>query len=295
MNSNMTTDTFQKSLKPMAVEEFIDVIFFRRLAHRLVPYLIKVGLTPNQITTISLAWGLGGAYCALQQNFVAAALFIIVAIVFDCCDGQVARLTGQVSPFGRVLDGFFDLLWVAALWLGIFFSGYLEAVGLPTMKWFMYIGGASMVLHCWSFDGVKVKYLEVIEPQFSEKAPTSADGWRQTKEHFRSGHPILALLALIMWFQAYFFIELAQKRQRITLTEIQRRDARTTLDPIIKAWTWLGEGHHNALVVLGLLLTPITPLVLFAAFVIIAVPMNLWWFAVIWRWSRAYKAVCQSK
>ncbi len=291
----MTNETtFQQSLKPNAVEEAVDYYFFRRLAHVLVPQLIRLGLSPNQVTFISLLWGLCGAWAAYQQYFLVSALLIIVAIVFDCCDGQVARLTGQTSPIGRAMDGTFDLIWVTSLWLGIFFSGYVQKSKLPGMSAFMYLGGAAMIIHCWAFDGIKVKYLELVEPDFSEKSVSTPIAWQMMKAYFRKGMLVHGVLAFCLAFQTYFFIDGGTQRKRFEPSARQREKIRAQLEPIMRFWTWLGEGQHNTLVIIGLLFAPLTPLVLYAAFFIISILMSLWMLVGLMRWTRLYGAIQKS-
>lgn len=286
--------TFQKSLKPSAVEEAVDYYFFRRLAHVLVPHLIRLGISPNQVTFISLLWGLCGALAAYQQYFFISAWLIIVAIIFDCCDGQVARLTGQSSPIGRAMDGTFDLIWVTSLWLGIFFSGYVQKSNLPGMGGLMYLGGAAMIIHCWAFDGIKVKYLELVEPDFSEKSVSTPIAWQMMKAYFRKGMLLHGVLAFCLAFQTYFFIDGGTQRKRLEPSALEREKIRAQLEPVMRAWTWLGEGQHNTLVIIGLLFAPLTPVVLYMAFFTISILMSLWMLiGLIW-WARLYGAIQKS-
>ncbi|MFM9371247.1 DUF5941 domain-containing protein [Streptomyces sp. Da 82-17] len=69
------------------------------------------GLTPNQVTTASLATALIAAGCAAtgtRLGFVAAGVLLILSFVLDCTDGQLARYSLQYSTMGAWLDATFD-------------------------------------------------------------------------------------------------------------------------------------------------------------------------------------------
>ena len=72
---------------------------------------LRIGLTPNLITAISLAVGILAGLLILTGNaagWIAAALLLQLALVIDCMDGEVARFTRRFSAFGGWLDGIGD-------------------------------------------------------------------------------------------------------------------------------------------------------------------------------------------
>ncbi|MCT9077715.1 CDP-alcohol phosphatidyltransferase family protein [Streptomyces fulvoviolaceus] len=69
------------------------------------------GLTPNQVTTVSLLTALIAAGCAAtgtRVGFIAAGVLLIASFVLDCVDGQIARYSLQYSTLGAWLDATFD-------------------------------------------------------------------------------------------------------------------------------------------------------------------------------------------
>lgn len=86
----------------------------------LVRLFIKIGVTPNMVTTIGLLGQIAGAafmvwagYLSSQgQNpyevFTWGGVIIIAFSVFDMLDGQVARLGNMVSKFGAMYDSILD-------------------------------------------------------------------------------------------------------------------------------------------------------------------------------------------
>lgn len=283
-------DTFKKSIKPLAVEEFLDYFFYRRLAAFLVPTLIRMNLTPNQITTLSLVFGLIATFCIFKFWFVWAALMTIVCIVLDCCDGQVARLTGKTHPLGRVLDGFFDAVWMAAMWSTLYFCGYFQMWNI-SVAWLMPLAGASTLIHCWRFDAVKVHYLEYTEAHYHEGDLDVSSAAKLMKSEWKAGRYFWACLALGIMFQMYFFVRGSGKKQKYNFSERQRVIVRQKMDPIVSHWSYLGQGHHNTLVIFGLLLAPWTPDGFLSAFWMISVPMNLMWLFCEFRFSAVKRSL----
>jgi len=274
----------------MAIEELLDYYFYRRVAHLIVPIFLKLRFTPNQITTLSLIVGLIGAFFAYRGMFILSAMFILVAIFFDCCDGQVARLTGKSSPLGRVMDGLFDALWVTALWLGIFKSGYFSNLGINIFP-LMLFSSISMIIHCWRFDGIKVQYIEKCETEFYEGDLDFPTAMALFKKEMRSFSFFSAFLALAIAFQMYFFGRGSAKKSTKVLSADKYQENKKILEPVINLWSFLGEGHHNTLVIIGMLLTLVSPYFLMAAFWFILVPMNLWWFYSEYQWRRGLNII----
>ncbi|PWK07473.1 CDP-alcohol phosphatidyltransferase family protein [Tumebacillus permanentifrigoris] len=71
----------------------------------------KMGLHPNHMTLISLVLGLtacGFFYEGSTLSLILGAVILYVSYVLDWCDGQLARYTGKMSPFGGWLDQMCD-------------------------------------------------------------------------------------------------------------------------------------------------------------------------------------------
>ena len=65
---------------------------------------------PNTITCMSLVSGCIATVVALQGNLLWAAIWIIIAAVFDFLDGFAARLLKAYSPMGKELDSLSDMV-----------------------------------------------------------------------------------------------------------------------------------------------------------------------------------------
>ena len=84
--------------------------------------LLKTSLTPNQITLLSLGFGLLTGYLFSRGGYffsLTAAGCYQMAVVLDNCDGEVARAKNMRSKFGGWLDIVCDILTDIALFLGV--------------------------------------------------------------------------------------------------------------------------------------------------------------------------------
>lgn len=129
-------EQYRSSLKSMDTEETFDLIFYRPLGYAWALLAKKLGITPNAITIASIFLGVGAGvlfyFNDLWLNLLGVVL-LIWADSFDSADGQLARMTGQYSRLGRILDGLSGDFWFAAIYIAIcirenvtseFFSAY---------------------------------------------------------------------------------------------------------------------------------------------------------------------------
>lgn len=79
---------------------------------------------PIAVTLMSIIIGCSSGWFFYQDsivmNVIAVAL-VILANMFDCADGQLARMTGKCTAIGRILDGFASDLIFLCIYLGIAF------------------------------------------------------------------------------------------------------------------------------------------------------------------------------
>jgi CDP-diacylglycerol--serine O-phosphatidyltransferase len=65
---------------------------------------------PNIFTTMNIFCGFYAVVAAINGNFIAAPIAILVAVVFDILDGKIARATNTTSRFGVEYDSLADLI-----------------------------------------------------------------------------------------------------------------------------------------------------------------------------------------
>jgi archaetidylinositol phosphate synthase len=100
-----------------------------RLIHYIDPVsrlFAKIGLTPNQLTFISLLFGIASAALyGLQYVYLAAAMLLLSGL-FDFIDGGVARINGKASKFGAAIDWIIDKYVDCLVLLGIGLGGLAD-------------------------------------------------------------------------------------------------------------------------------------------------------------------------
>ena len=90
---------------------YLWALFFRRLhVHPIAVTLLSI--------VIGCASAIFFAYDDLRYNLIGM-FMLIWANWYDCADGQLARMTGQKTLVGRVLDGFGGELWFICIYIGI--------------------------------------------------------------------------------------------------------------------------------------------------------------------------------
>jgi phosphatidylglycerophosphate synthase len=118
--------------------------FDRRVSLQISRRLAPTGVTPSQITLLSVAIGLCGGAFFLSSHWlwqtVGALLFLLHSIV-DGCDGEVARLRFQESRYGGLLDFWGDNVVHVAVF-GCMAAGWALS---SAARWPLLLGAAAIV------------------------------------------------------------------------------------------------------------------------------------------------------
>ena len=120
-----------------------------------VRVLIKIGLTPNGVTTIGLILNIGVAIIFIvgaeegnrgDLSYVGwAGALILFAGLFDMLDGQVARLGNMASAFGAMYDSVLDRYSELIMFLGICYYLVAHHYFLSSLFAFIAMIGSMMV------------------------------------------------------------------------------------------------------------------------------------------------------
>jgi phosphatidylglycerophosphate synthase len=87
-----------------------------------VRLLYPTSVTPNQITFLSLIFGLASAYfyvSGIPDALVLGAIFLYGKVFLDNVDGNLARVRGKTSRFGRFLDSLADFLVTVLVYIAV--------------------------------------------------------------------------------------------------------------------------------------------------------------------------------
>lgn len=110
------------SYKSIDTEEPFDKIFTKPLGYLFTRFFIHIKWTPNMVTILSMFIGVIGGVLFYPDSFgwnLVGVLLVIWANILDSTDGQMARLTGQRSALGRILDGMSSTLWYIAIYIAL--------------------------------------------------------------------------------------------------------------------------------------------------------------------------------
>jgi archaetidylinositol phosphate synthase len=111
-----------RSRKTKVAQELICERVYRPLAHVVVLVLLPVRVPPPFVAAAAGATGIAAAVQLAQGRLLLAAILLQAKTVLDNADGQLARLSGRVTAFGRYLDSELDLFVNAALFAGVAFA-----------------------------------------------------------------------------------------------------------------------------------------------------------------------------
>lgn len=157
---------YRKSLKPPETEELINQLFNRPLAFLAAKVLQKLKATPNFVTLLSLLCGVSSGFIFSRGRYpdiMWASLLLQFMIVFDCADGQLARLTNRSSKLGRILDSLADLATHCSVYWGVAIGLYRHTgTALPFVL--ALSAQISMYLHMAFFDHFKSVFITIARP-----------------------------------------------------------------------------------------------------------------------------------
>jgi phosphatidylglycerophosphate synthase len=205
-------DAYFHSLKPLEVEEPIDVWMHRPPAYVLARILMPTPVSPNLVTVGSIVLGLA-AGAAIFANFkwhlqLAGAL-IFSSAVLDCCDGQLARLRKSSSAFGRMLDGVADLV-VSTVVVGG--GAWLVMRKYHDPAWVFVVAGVLTVttivtgsFHTTMYDQFKNVFLRMTHPSYRE-----GEDLEVAERRFHEQRPQMSFGFKLAW-GIYFFYMRSQK------------------------------------------------------------------------------------
>ena len=112
----------QDTLKSQDTEEWIDLVFYRPIGYRCALFFKKINITPNTVTILSILLGLAAGVFFYFSNIglnLVGMFLLIWANLYDSTDGQLARMTGQFSHLGRMLDGAAGIFWFISIYAAI--------------------------------------------------------------------------------------------------------------------------------------------------------------------------------
>ncbi len=277
----------RQGFKPRDVEEPIDYYWHRPLAGLLVQAIEHWPVTPNQVTLasgfVSLLAGLVIGLGAWFGAWLAAigGVLLLVSIVLDCADGQLARIRGIASPVGRILDGLIDAVAPLSVMHGMAF--FLVHAGFPyRLVWPIgWAAAASLIWHAQIYDVQKNIYLHCSRPDFSLGGATllTPEDMRAFEREFEEkgerGYAFL-MRVFVRWTQPQMRAMAPWLDPvRCPKNEAERVLYRAMFRGPMAVLAWLGFGTHLFVLTLAAWIAPAEPRVIWLAWAVMLGPMNL--------------------
>jgi CDP-diacylglycerol--glycerol-3-phosphate 3-phosphatidyltransferase len=136
------------------IRDLLQKIIYKTI-HPFVKFLIKIGFTPNMVTTVGLLLNIVVAVVFVlgaeegNRNDLSylgwSGALILFAGLFDMLDGQVARLGNMTSTFGALYDSVLDRYSELILFFGISYYLVSHDYFLSSLFSFLALIGSMMV------------------------------------------------------------------------------------------------------------------------------------------------------
>jgi len=151
--------------KAYQMEEFLDIIFFHPLGLAIAKIARKLRLMPNQITYVSMFVGIvGGLMLASIKTAYIGFGFLVLSSVLDSADGQLARMMGNGTLKGRILDGLIGYFMFTSSYLGltILYISVPDNLGLKFMVPIVLAGGINSALQSSLYDFYRTCFSQIV-------------------------------------------------------------------------------------------------------------------------------------
>ena len=254
-------DEVLSTIKLIDIEERFDIYFSRFCGLYFAKAAKWLRLTPTNVSLISLViGGVGGGLLYFQDQLgivILGGVLVVWAGILDSADGQLARMTGQSSDIGRVIDGLIDNLVFVVCYVG----GSLYFV--PEYGWWIFaLTMATGYAHSYKaalYEFYKSEYLLLVGKSQTGCIPLSVDEIKPTGDKWY--HKIIDSI------NRNYTGKQIRLTNRTTEERVKMRELSSTIsnafDPLyVKLnykllfwWAWLGGSntHRNTAILFALL------------------------------------------
>jgi phosphatidylglycerophosphate synthase len=235
--------------KGAAVEEWLDLRFFRPIGIRIARALEPTEISADQVTLWSILIGLLAGHLFLYRdpsvNAIGFVIFI-VSDIFDSADGQLARLRGTSTPLGRTLDGLGDHVRFVNLYVHLAIRFAMAGAHWPALL-LCVAAGVSHSFQSSAVDFIRNAYLSIGEGRGKVDLPEDlpAAGTGTLFERFGAW-----VYDGYVRRQLWLFprtLELLRVLRRVEVVASFRAAYRERQQSLLPLCTWLGQNIRFAL------------------------------------------------
>ena len=130
-------EKYYQTLKSVETEDWLDFHVIRPICYYCAKAFAALHVHPNTVTILSMVFGAGSSVffahgCMYYEDMkglgfnLLAILLLMIADILDCTDGQLARMTGQKSRLGRILDGVAGFTWFTPIYAALVYRFYIH-------------------------------------------------------------------------------------------------------------------------------------------------------------------------
>jgi len=245
---------YKNSLKMAEAEEVIDLVLYRPLAFLVVISVYNTKIKPNHLTLTAMVMGiLGGCLYSIGSHLtcIAGAIFYLLFNIFDCSDGQLARIKKNGSAFGRLLDGVADYIAAIAIFTGIAI-GYSNKPGQPSLLVFLLaLAGISIIVQESLVDYFRTRFLDIVLER--------KDTYNEELEEYRNEYEIIKNEKGKWFYKTIVYIYLTYSKIQESLTFRRKKPKIIKATPedyfdrnriIIRFWVFMGPSAKITTLVL---------------------------------------------
>ncbi len=181
------------SFKSLDTEETLDLWTNRPIGYAWALLFQRLGVHPNVVTLLSIILGIAAGVMFYFPDMTHTLLgigLLMWANHYDSADGQLARMTGKKTLWGRMLDGFAGDLWFISIYFFICLRLMPQPIPFwPDKQWGLWIWllGAYAGLKCHTDQCRLADYYRNIHLYFlNGKAGSELDNFKQQREAFHA-------------------------------------------------------------------------------------------------------------
>jgi phosphatidylglycerophosphate synthase len=246
-------------MKPKGMDGPIDLFLYRPIGFAIAWVLSFTRTSPNAVTIISAVMGLASGLCALggtTQAFLLCAIFFQISNCFDCADGQLARMTGQYSPEGRILDGLSDYFVNICVYAGVLMGLIRAGRSNDSVIVLAIAGGAATIVSCMYYDRAITRFAAFLRGSAEDEVDIAAKARVRAAESRGAARLLWRIYAFYVRLQSEGELRAARGHKGMSgavsgpagsglvMTEEVRRAYGDSAVPLLMAWSFTGPSAH---------------------------------------------------
>lgn len=140
--ANSTNAQLASTFKSQDTEEWLDIYFTRPLGLLWAKFFNHFNIHPNVVTILSIILGAAAGVMFYFDDILCTVIGIFLLVwanLYDSADGQLARMTGKKTRWGRILDGFAGDVWFFTIYAAICLRLQGDCIPGTEVRWGIWI------------------------------------------------------------------------------------------------------------------------------------------------------------